>query len=137
MLALIVLALVLATCGLLTAREWNDLTYCSRPPSQQEQGRQQAFVLAHIPDAERFEWGTADCDDQGASVLRYTTDLDLDAATETFRTDPHCSAPTDPNLDPATLICESGAVRVEIGFELDSDGQVTGDLAWTDRGVVR
>ena len=76
MLALIVVALVPASCGLLAKREWDELTYCFRPPSQQEQGRQQAFVLAHLPDAREFEWETSDCDDEGLCVLSYTTALD-------------------------------------------------------------
>jgi hypothetical protein len=135
LLALVVLAVVLPICGLLAAREWDDLTYCSRPPDQQEQGRQQAFVLAHIPDAQGFEWETSDCDDQGVSVLSYRTDLDPDAATETFRADPHCSPPTRPDVPPETLVCESGAIRVEIGFELDDDRRCVGHLGWLDRGV--
>ena len=131
---LIVVALVLVGCGVLAKREWESLTYCSRPPDPQERAVQEAFVLARITDARGFEWDTMDCDDEGASTLTYTTALGPDAAIDIFRADPACARATWTN-DPGVLTCMSGAVRVEVGFEQGSGARTDGYLGWVDRGV--
>jgi hypothetical protein len=132
-LVVLALALVLAGGGLLAKREWDRIFYCSGPPSQQEQALQQAFVLAHIPDARGFEWETSDCDDEGESVLSYRTALTPAAALETFRADRACAAATWAD-DPDILTCKSGATRVVVGFERDGV-RTSGYLGWEDRGV--
>lgn len=74
--------------------------FCAKPPTQEERHQQEAFVLAHLPDASDFEWTVMDCDDNGQAYLSFSTRLTRDAASAVFLRDPACKASTEVDASP-------------------------------------
>jgi len=91
--------------------------FCAQPPTQQERSQQEAFVLAHLPDARGFEWTVADCDDNGQASVDFTTRQRGSSASKVLLSDQACKASTEPDASPGDVTCTSGNLEVSVYIE--------------------
>ena len=126
------MALAVVVAGLLSAgvlvscRTVHAIFECS-PPTQGELETQQAFVQAHVSDASEFELVAADCDDDGAGYVYFTTELAPRRAQDAFLANVDCSRYSDEGMDDIGVSCASGGIQVSVLFE-STNGKTRGEL---------
>lgn len=124
------IAVLLVGGALWVKHELGDMS-CPSPPTDQDEARHQAFVEAHVPDANGFDWTVADCDDRGQASLGFTTKLSPAAAAAAFLSDPACTSSTDADADPFDLSCEisgTGAVVIYFSERAGKNGLTAAEL---------
>jgi len=106
---------------------FTDVLDCS-PPSQGELETQRTFVEAHLSDARDFELGAADCDDNGAGYVYFTTGLAPAAAEAAFLADGSCSPYSHEVSGDRGVACTSDGVQVHLFFEAVDGKKTDGEL---------
>jgi hypothetical protein len=121
---IIIVALALPVAGV-AVFSWLvlDPPFCGTPPTHREEGRQEAFVRAHLPDASDFKWTVMDCDDNGQAYLSFSTRLTRDAASDAFLRDPACKISKEVDASPGDATCRSDNTNVSIYLD-DSKGGI-------------